>query len=206
MKINKILAALLALIMLAALAACDSGKEQLANEVSATGRKITAAEFEEALFSLRFSDNNATPEQALYDLVMRRIYIWEADSLGLLPDIEEVRREVRQGYESISDSAADINSEYNYGAKIAWEVVQNYLEYMDMSEEAYLELALETSLYNAAVAVLHEQVLAELLPAAGELEQQQAIADYDKSLVEKYRDDLVEDNLLPLLDEVLEDI
>ena len=64
----------------------------LANEVSATGRKITAAEFEEALFSLRFSDNNATPEQALYDLVMRRIYIWEADSLGLLPDIEEVRR------------------------------------------------------------------------------------------------------------------
>lgn len=206
MKINKILAALLALIMLAALAACDSGKEQLANEVSATGRKITAAEFEEALFSLRFSDNNATPEQALYDLVMRRIYIWEADSLGLLPDIEEVRREVRQGYESIRDSAADINSEYNYGAKIAWEVVQNYLEYMDMSEEAYLELALETSLYNAAVAVLHEQVLAELLPAAGELEQQQAIADYDKSLVEKYRDDLGEDNLLPLLDEVLEDI
>ena len=84
--------------------------------------------------------------------------------------------------------------------------MQNYLEYMDMSEEAYLELALETSLYNAEVAVLHEQVLAELLPAAGELEQQQAIADYDKSLVEKYRDDLVEDNLLPLLDEVLEDI
>ena len=54
--------------------------------------------------------------------------------------------------------------------------------------------------------MLHKQVLAELLPAAGELEQQQAIADYDKSLVEKYRDDLVEDNLLPLLDEVLEDI
>lgn len=210
MKIRKILAALLAVILLAAFAACADGgsapphNQAVLGETPADGGKITAAEVEDWLFSLHFADNNATPEKALYDLVVRRINAWEAESLGLLPDIEEIRQEVRQSYESIRDGAADVNSEYNYGAEIAWEAVQNYLEYMDMSEEAYLEAAADTSMFLAAAAALHEPVLAKLPPAAGELEQRQALADYDKALAEKYREHMVEDDLLPLLDEVLE--
>ena len=190
MKIKKMMAALLAVVLLAALAACTAGTDkQLADNKA----KITTAEVEKIWRSLCFAYKDCTEAEALNTLIYQRVYVWEADSLGLLPDIEEAHQQVRQNYETIQAGAA------------AGGVLQEYLAYTGFSEAEYLEMAAETWQVLEAAGILRERVYAELSPAADEWEKNLAFGEYGEALIEKYKDCLVEDDLLPLLTDALTD-
>lgn len=208
MKINKILAALLALIMLAALAACADGKsaddKNLDDRALTVGAKITADEVDKIWCSMRFFYDKTTEAEALTALVYQKVHVWEADSLGLLPSIEEARQQVRQNYEKMRSGAADEGGEQIQGAEVSWELIQEYLAYTGFSEEEYLEMAAEVWQGAEAMSILRERVYAELPPDADEMERATSAGEYGNALIEKYKDYLVEDDLLPLLDEVLE--
>ncbi len=202
MKIKKMMAALLAVVLLAALAACTAGTDkQLADNKA----KITTAEVEKIWRSLCFAYKDCTEAEALNTLIYQRVYVWEADSLGLLPDIEEAHQQVRQNYETIQAGAAAGNPEQNPGAQEAWGVLQEYLAYTGFSEAEYLEMAAETWQVLEAAGILRERVYAELSPAADEWEKNLAFGEYGEALIEKYKDCLVEDDLLPLLTDALTD-
>lgn len=208
MKWRKIIAALLAVGLLAALAACGNDKDakQAENTQLTVGARISRAELDNIWLSLRFSYDKTTEAEALSALICQKVYAWEADSLGLLPTIEEARQHMQQNYETMRAAAADGNDEQVHGAAETWNFVQEYLEYTGFSEEEYLEMAAQNWQCAEAISILREQVRAELPPTADELEQAYAFGEQLISLVEKYKDCLVEDDLLPLLDEALENI
>ena len=134
------LAALLAVFMLlAALAAC-ANDEQAAGPAEA-GEKITQAELDWVWQSMRFKDETVTQAEALTALLEERAVLLEAESLGIAPSLEEARQQAQENYNQFLELYASSDSQNVHGAQEAWQALQDYMQYMGLEKEEYLEEA-----------------------------------------------------------------
>lgn len=211
MKINKILAALLALIMLAALAACGSGdtdSKQADNEfkfMQSDNGKIRQADVDCLIVRMDEvndvdSEVQSEAKDALAALAVMRAELWEAEELDLAISWAEAREWAEQYYAALPNSVAQSED-----GQTIWDWTQGYLERTQMTEEDYLDyLAFNRQVVLAGLA-LQDKFMADVPSEEHHTEAiYEAFGEYTKGLVEKYHDYLVEDDLLPLLDEVLE--
>ena len=88
-----------------------------------------------------------------------------------------------------------------------WDWTQDYLERTHMTEEDYLDyLAFNSQVINAEID-LRDNFMADFPEEEHHKEETyKAYNEYIKGLVEKYHDELVEDDLLSLLYKVMESL
>lgn len=190
----KALAALLAaFILLAAFAACTSGQ-------AAAGDKITQAELDWVWQSLRFKDETVTQAEALAVLLADRAALLEAESLDLLPSLEEAGQQMRESYNMIKEALAEEAAQKMYGAQEAWQAMQDYMQYMGMDEEEYLAYAAKSQQLILAKAALSEHFIAGLsvYEQADTPNADAAAEEYLAGLAEKYQDQLLDEEMAAL--------
>lgn len=198
---HKTLAALLAAFMLlAALAACSAGEQAAAP--AADGGKITQAELDWVWQSLRFKDETVTQAEALAALLEERAVLLEAESLGLTPSLEEARQQVQENYNQILELYASSDSHNVLGAQEAWQALQDYMQYMNLDEEEYLEESAKAWQVMMAKSAVIENFVAGLsvYEQADTPIADAAAAEHLKDLVEKYRDQLLDEEMAALYD------
>lgn len=198
---HKTLAALLAAFMLlAALAACSAGEQAAAP--AADGGKITQAELDWVWQSLRFKDETVTQAEALAALLEERAVLLEAESLGLTPSLEEARQQVQENYNQILELYASSDSQNVHGAQEAWQALQDYMQYMNLDEEEYLEESAKAWQVMMAKSAVIENFVAGLsvYEQADTPIADAAAAEHLKELVEKYRDQLLDEEMAALYD------
>lgn len=198
---HKTLAALLAAFMLlAALAACSAGEQAAAP--AADGGKITQAELDWVWQSLRFKDETVTQAEALAALLEERAVLLEAESLGLTPSLEEARQQVQENYNQFLELYASSDSQNVHGAQEAWQALQDYMQYMNLDEEEYLEEAAKAWQVMMAKSAVIENFVAGLsvYEQADTPIADAAAAEHLKDLVEKYRDQLLDEEMAALYD------
>ncbi len=208
MKINKIWAALLAVCLLAALAACGDNALMADDETKfMQGEHIRQADID--CFIIRLDEVNdaegsyaITAEDVLPALAIMRAELWEADSLGLAMSWAEARQWAEEYYAGLPDSV-----QQSENGQSIWDWTQGYLARTQMTEEDYLDyLAFNHQVIEAEIA-LRDMFMEGLSEEERHKEgAEQAFDDYIKGLLDKYRDDLVEPDLQPLLDEVIENV
>ena len=198
---HKTLAALLAAFMLlAALAACSAGEQAAAP--AADGGKITQAELDWVWQSLRFKDETVTQAEALAALLEERAVLLEAESLGLTPSLEEARQQVQENYNQFLELYASSDSQNVHGAQEAWQALQDYMQYMNLDEEEYLEESAKAWQVMMAKSAVIENFVAGLsvYEQADTPIADAAAAEHLKELVEKYRDQLLDEEMAALYD------
>lgn len=198
---HKTLAALLAAFMLlAALAACANGEQAAAP--AADGGKITQAELDWVWQSLRFKDETVTQAEALAALLEERAVLLEAESLGLTPSLEEARQQVQENYNQFLELYASSDSQNVHGAQEAWQALQDYMQYMNLDEEEYLEESAKAWQVMMAKSAVIENFVAGLsvYEQADTPIADAAAAEHLKDLVEKYRDQLLNEEMAALYD------
>ena len=155
------LAALLAVFMLlAALAAC-ANDEQAAGPAEA-GEKITQAELDWVWQSMRFKDETVTQAEALTALLEERAVLLEAESLGIAPSLEEARQQAQENYNQFLELYASSDSQNVHGAQEAWQALQDYMQYMGLEKEEYLEEAAKAQQVMMAKSAVIENFVAGL--------------------------------------------
>lgn len=216
MKINKIWAALLALIMLAALAACaDDGADvkQSENEfkfMQSESGQIRQADIDylKRCMLENGPDDEFDDIEALTSLAVMRAVVWEAEELGLAESLDEVREKMTVRYQEFVAAAADeSNPEHDMAVWII-DYAQKMKQQVPMTDDDYLDYTALNQQVTDAYTKLQERFEADLPPEVREdvWLKVEALQEYIKSLLEKYHDELVEPELLPLLDEILKNM
>ena len=199
------LAALLAVFMLlAALAACanDERDDEQAAGPAEAGEKITQAELDWVWQSMRFKDETVTQAEALAALLEERAVLLEAESLGIAPSLEEARQHAQENYNQFLELYASSDSQNVHGAQEAWQALQDYMQYMGLEKEEYLEEAAKAQQVMMAKSAVIENFVAGLpvYEQADTLIADAAAAEHLKDLVEKYRDQLLDEEMAALYD------
>lgn len=199
------LAALLAVFMLlAALAACanDERDDEQAAGPAEAGEKITQAELDWVWQSMRFKDETVTQAEALTALLEERAVLLEAESLGIAPSLEEARQQAQENYNQFLELYASSDSQNVHGAQEAWQALQDYMQYMGLEKEEYLEEAAKAQQVMMAKSAVIENFVAGLsvYEQADTLIADAAAAEHLKDLVEKYRDQLLDEEMAALYD------
>ncbi len=196
------LAALLAVFMLlAALAACanDERDDEQAAGPAEAGEKITQAELDWVWQSMRFKDETVTQSEALTALLEERAVLLEAESLGLAPSLEEARQQAQENYNQFLELYASSDSQNMHGAQEAWQALQDYMQYMGLEEEEYLEESAKAWQVMMAKSAVIENFVAGLSVVDTSIVDA-AAAEHLKDLVEKYRDQLLDEEMAALYD------
>lgn len=209
MKINKIWAALLAVCLLAALAACGDDDVMRAGDDSKfmQGEHIRQADIDNFIIRLdEVNDADSSYELAAEDvlaaLAAMRVSLCEAEELGLAIPWAEARQWAEEYYAGLPSSV-----QWSEDGQSIEDWTQGYLARTQMTEEDYLDyLAFNHQVIEAEIA-LRDMFMEGLSEEERHKEgAEQAFDDYIKGLLDKYRDDLVEPDLQPLLDEVIENV
>ena len=109
-------------------------------------------------------------------------------------------------YQEFQAATLDEHNPNYENAKWFVEEAQKMKQQVPMTDEEYLDYTAYNYRATEAYARIKEHFEAELPPetAADIMLKIQALQEYIKGLVEKYHDELVEPDLLPLLDAMLE--
>lgn len=198
---RRLAALLAAFTLLAALAACaiEQAGEQAAAPAEA-GDKITQAELDWVWQSLRFKDETVTQAEALTALLADRAALLEAESLDLLPSLEEARQQTQESYNQFLELYASSESQNVHGAQEAWQALHDYMQYMNEDEEEYLAYAAKAQQLMLAKEALREHFIAGLsvYEQADTPNADAAAEEYLAGLAEKYRDQLLDEEMAAL--------
>ncbi len=202
------LAALLAVFMLlAALAACanDERDDEQAAGPAEAGEKITQAELDWVWQSMRFKDETVTQAEALTALLEERAVLLEAESLGIAPSLEEARQQAQENYNQFLGLYASSDSQNVHGAQEAWQALQDYMQYMGLEEEEYLEEAAKAQQVMMAKSAVIENFEADLPQAvlADDLARTKAWNEHFEELVAQYQPQLLSAEQIQFLAENL---
>ena len=178
------LAALLAVFMLlAALAACanDERDDEQAAGPAEAGEKITQALLEE------------------------RAVLLEAESLGIAPSLEEARQQAQENYNQFLELYASSDSQNVHGAQEAWQALQDYMQYMGLEKEEYLEEAAKAQQVMMAKSAVIENFEADLPQAvlSDDLARTKAWSEHFEELVAQYQPQLLSAEQIQFLAENL---
>ncbi len=202
------LAALLAVFMLlAALAACanDERDDEQAAGPAEAGEKITQAELDWVWQSMRFKDETVTQAEALAALLEERAVLLEAESLGIAPSLEEARQQAQENYNQFLELYASSDSQNVHGAQEAWQALQDYMQYMGLEKEEYLEEAAKAQQVMMAKSAVIENFEADLPQAvlADDLARTKAWSKHFEELVAQYQPQLLSAEQIQFLAENL---
>lgn len=214
MKWRKILLLmLLAVGLLAAFAACGQDKDaKQAENIDLKfihGERICQADvdfFREAMIGL--TDANFPDNELVQQMAMLRAIVLEAESQNLAISWEDARAYAETQYQEWQTLAADKNNPESAFAKSMLDYAQELMQTMSITEDDYLDYLAYNQQASEALRTLREQFIAGLpVDEQGDvLGYSDIVYKYTSGLIEKYRTDLVEDDLLLTLDEVIEDI
>ena len=211
MKIwQRIWTALLAILMLATFTACaaDGNALRAGDDTKfMQGERIRQADLDCLIVRLAEVDEagkplEIAPEDVLPVLAVMRAELLEAEEQGLALSWADSRQWAEEYYAGLPDSSQKAED----GQSI-WDWTQDYLERTHMTEEDYLDyLAFNSQVINAEID-LRDNFMADF-PEEEHLKEEtyKAYNEYIKGLVEKYHDELVEDDLLSLLYKVMESL
>lgn len=199
------------LLLLLAMAALLVGCTQADNEfkfMQAESEQIRQADLD-YLKSCMFDvseDYEFTDIDALTILAVSQAAIWEAEELNLAISRAEAREAMAARYQEFQAAALDEHNPNYENAKWFVEEAQKMKQQVPMTDEEYLDYTAYNYRVTEAYARIKEHFEAELPPetAADIMLKIKALQEYIKGLVEKYHDELVEPDLLPLLDAMLE--
>ena len=202
------LAALLAVFMLlAALAACanDERDDEQAAGPAEAGEKITQAELDWVWQSMRFKDETVTQAEALAVLLEERAVLLEAESLGIAPSLEEARQQAQENYNQFLELYASSDSQNVHGAQEAWQALQDYMQYMGLEKEEYLEEAAKAQQVMMAKSAVIENFEADLPQAvlSDDLARTKAWSEHFEELVAQYQPQLLSAEQIQFLAENL---
>lgn len=212
MKWNKILLFMLAVAFVLALAGC-ADKERAGEEdfqfMQAESDMIRQADIDYMKRCVAVGGETAFEDvDVLTSLAVMRAVVWEAEELGLAESWAEAREIMAERYQKLQAAAEDeSNSEHDMAVWII-EYEQKMKQEVPMTDDEYLNYNAFNHQVSEAYDQLKERFEADLPPEVREdvWLKIEAWQGYVKSLLEKYHDELVEPDLLPLLDEILKNM
>jgi len=207
MKIRKISAALLAVILLAALAACgDDGSGVGADNNSfkyLENGKVVRADVD-FLYKIAIGEVDAIPEtDMVYVAAMQMALMREAESQNILVSWDDAQKHAQETYQERQRIAQDENNPGYADAAYMLDYAQKIMQEAPLTEAEYLDYMTVGWQISEAFRMLRDNFTAEL-PAevqADTYAYSMTLNEYWADLVAKYYDELVEDELKPILDE-----
>ncbi len=152
--------------------------------------------------------SDETEMLCLSTLVITRTMTWEAEAQGVGLGWEDALAEARAHYDEAeaASKAGQPTGEAVYQQPEYWDWLQEHMQQVGMSADNWLAYNAILLQSYAATDALEEQFYADLTPEQLDdaLARANAQIAYQYGLAEKYKDRLVEEELQPLLDKVLE--
>lgn len=211
---KKIFCLLVLAIMLLGLCACGDKQTGEEDFQFMQGERIRQADLDfcwnELVYAIGGSVERTDEAEmiCLSTLAMMRTMIWEAEAQGVGLSWDDALAEARAQYEEAeaASKAGQRTGDEIYQMPEYWDWLQEHMQQVGMNPENWLCYNAILLQSDAATEALQEQFYADLTPEQlnDDLARKNAQIAYHYELVDKYKDRLVEEDLEPLLDEVLE--